>query len=162
MMFYLCDNLPIQEVFHPDYFDYFKMYTGWSEEKINKHLASWIPDHFLVTFTELRKTFGPLYYNNWHKGGFLRNSGKRMRPFNRNGQAFGEQKGAYLSSHYESNGTGDAHFINATPEEVQLYIMENPEDFPFIYRMEHVSITPTWNHIETAIKRDGEILLFQP
>lgn len=161
-MFYLTDYLPIQEIFHPDYFKYFKDHTSWNEGKINRHLATWVPGYFLETFRELRKVFGPMYINNWHAGGDIKNAGKRLRIFQRAGIVYGEQVGAAMSSHYGSNGTADFH-CNAEPQEVFGYIMENPEDFPHIYRMEHFEITPTWNHIETCSKRPTpRIKVFKP
>jgi hypothetical protein len=158
----LTNHLPIQEFFHPDYFDYFKNHTSMTPKEIEEHLATWVQPHFLTTFTQLRQHFGPCYLNNWHASGVIRNAGKRMRPFVRKGIGYGEQVGAFLSSHYESNGASDCHFTREDPKSVQEYILANLDKFPHVYRMENAHYTETWNHIETITERLKPINVFIP
>ena len=90
--------------------------------------------------------------NNWHTGGSFKNSGLRDWHF---------PIGAPYSSHYCGN-TFDMRCKKVTPQTTYKYILDNQDKFPYIIRMEHISKTETWNHIEVGGKRIGEIKIFNP
>jgi uncharacterized protein (DUF952 family) len=159
--FKLSDHCPYQEFFHPDYIDYFKG-IGWNESRIFDHIKHWVNPVFIDTYESLRKRYGALYLNNWHSGGSFKNAGKRIHPFVHNGKTYGESVGAPMSSHYESNSTGDFHFVDKTPQEVQWDILNNPDRFPHIYRMESTKVTTGWLHVEAGERMPGGIIIFSP
>ena len=93
----------------------------------------------------------PITVNDYEWGGNFRYSG--VRPYT-------YLEGAKFSSHRYGN-TADCKFKDLTATWVQRYIMSHQDDFPNIVRMEDVTITKTWLHIECG-KRSGPIVVFRP
>lgn len=81
-------------------------------------------------------------------------------------------EGAKFSTHRYGN-TDDLKFKGITPVEVQKHILDNPDMYPHIVRMENAEITRKvrdvdgtdivfeWLHIECGY-RDGPIIVFNP
>ena len=157
----LSAHFPYQEFFHPDYIKYFKA-IGWTEHRIFDHLKRWVNPAFIDNYESQRRRYGSLWLNDWHLGGDIRNAGKRLRPFIFNGVEYGEREGAPMSSHYESNSTGDFHYESVTPEEVQADVLHNQDDFPHLYRIEDAKLTKTWFHQEIGERSRNGIIIFKP
>jgi hypothetical protein len=91
--------------------------------------------------------------NDWLWGGNFVNSGLRL-PKGDVGAEFSGHKFGYV---------GDGKFEKSEAAEVHKMILDNPEKFPYITRMESILATPTWVHLETSsTRRDGDIKVFQP
>jgi len=104
-----------------------------------------------VVLEKLREYTGSITVNDYEWGGNFKYSGTRPYTY---------KKGAAFSSHRYGNTT-DCKFKGITPLEVQTYILDNPDDYPHIVRMEDAAITKTWLHIETGF-RSGDIKVFKP
>ena len=151
-------KLPTQEVFHPDFFRYLKNRTRWSERAIHAYLCRSVDDGLVQTFAALRKRYGPLYGNNWHTGGGIKNAGRRLHAFGVGDKTYGQNYGALLGGHY-LGGTVDWHFSRITPLEVQADILANPDDWPHVCEMEDANYTlgktTPWLHLRTGRRIDG-------
>lgn len=110
-----------------------------------------IDPRLLETLDDLRAKFGPITVNTWEQGGRFELSG--YRPWNC-------KIGAKYSSH-KLGAAADCKFKEVSAIVVQNYILANPDDFPYVVRMEDATITKTWCHIETGNRR-GAIIVFKP
>lgn len=96
------------------------------------------PD-ILIAADNLRDIFGPCWVNNWHEGGKIDSAG--LRPPN-------DTTGAMWSAHRQGKAL-DLKFMQATPEEVRLWIRGHVDD-PRIGGINRVELdTPTWVHIDS-------------
>ena len=90
--------------------------------------------------------------NNWNINGPYKSSGLRAP----------DDVGAKLSTH-KAGCTADAKFKNHTIPEVFNHIMSYPKKYPYISRIESITVTPTWLHIEVStLPRVGDIIVFNP
>ena len=103
------------------------------------------------TLEAIRARFGAIVVNGTYKGKRFTNSGLRLPD---------SDIGAKLSAH--KFGTAcDCKFYDATPLEVQNYIIRHQSEFPNITRLENAMTTVTWLHVEVG-KRKGSINVFYP
>ncbi len=138
----LSENFDLRELVAPDIY-----------EKIGERAADWINANTIETLEGLRADFGPITINTWHNGGSYRQSGIRSPD---------SHVGSKFSSHKFGCGF-DLKFSGYDAETVFHNILKNPENYPFISRMENAEITKTWLHIEiTSKKRQGNIYVFNP
>ena len=95
-----------------------------------------INPRLLASYDQLRKKFGPCTINNWHIGGNFTESGLRVP---------GDEYYSQFSQHSYGNA-GDGKFSLITPEEIRIYILANPDEFPYITFLE--LDTDSWLHID--------------
>ena len=103
----------------------------------------------------LRNEFGSITINNKYWGGRFNWSGYRTRT---------SGVGAKFSQHKFGRAL-DLKFKDATPIEVQNYIIENEEMFYKLglRRLEDANITKTWLHIDTmSANKFNKIHVFKP
>jgi hypothetical protein len=102
----------------------------------------------------LRDKFGSITINNDYLGGSYNYSG--VRPFDC-------KIGAKFSAHKFGRGL-DLKFKEATPEEVQAYILQNESLFlnTGLTRLEDAAITKTWLHIDCTYTGLNNIHIFKP
>jgi len=147
----ISDNFDIRELVHPDIFDICGMR---SKAYINPHLPTTL-ETLKRCLTELLDSdkVESVVVNNWIWGGAYIDSGLRLPRGN---------VGSKLSGH-KFGTCADTKYNHHTPQEVFAFITENQELFPYISRMEDISATPTWNHIEVGdSERVGNIYIFKP
>ena len=151
MQLKISDNFDIRELVHPDIFDICGMR---SKAYINPLLP--------ITLEAIKKSLTELLgddreesviVNNWIWGGDKVDSGLRLPHGN---------VGSKLSGH-KFGCAADTKYKYHTPQEAFEFIIANQDLFPYINRMEDISYTPTWNHIEVGSdKRVGNIYIFKP
>jgi hypothetical protein len=102
----------------------------------------------------LRKIHGPIIVNNWHIGGNYSESGLRD---------FSTSTGASYSIH-KFGGAMDLKFSKTTPKEVFEYILDNKEKmFELgLRRVENITATPTWLHVDSANTHSDTVVIFNP
>jgi hypothetical protein len=144
----LSKNFTTEEFIHPDII-----------KKLGDKRSSNIVNNFLIKQVQLiRDKFGPVIINGKYGGKNFINSGVRKASFYK---TLGVIRESY-STHLWCN-TADLKFKNITPIEVYDYILNNPNEFPYIVRMENAHKTKTWLHIECGRFRDGyKIEVFNP
>lgn len=129
-------------------------------KKLGDARASNLVNIYLVKSAQaIRDRFGPTIINGKINGKEFIDSGIRKASFYKNWR--GAIKESY-STHLWGN-TGDLKFKNTTPIEVFDYILNNPNEFPFIVRMENAYKTKTWLHIECGKFRNSTTIeVFDP
>jgi hypothetical protein len=120
--------------------------------RIGNRCADFLNPMLAPTCQALRDEFGSIIINDYMWGGKFTDSGLR--------EPHGII-GARFSAHKFGNAA-DLKFKTMTPIEVQSMIMEDPSKFPYITRMENAEITKTWLHIETSVRRNSPIKIFNP
>jgi len=110
-----------------------------------------IDPRLIETIEAIREKFGRTTINTWEFGGRFEYSGYRPCSY---------KKGAKYSSHRFGN-TADLKFPDVAPIVVQQHIIANPDDFPYVIRMEDAEVTKTWLHVETG-RRRRPIKVFKP
>lgn len=120
-------NFILQELVHP------KLYKSRGVNAL-----SYVDPAVISVAQHLRHRFGPITINNWHTGGRYKDSGVRLT------------YGSRTSAHMFGKAL-DLKFGNATVKEVYDYILANQTVMYALglRRMEHISCTPTWLHIDT-------------
>lgn len=110
----------------------------------------------LRSLTTLRKKFGPITVNNWNWGGNYKFSG--LRPPT-------TSVGAEFSMH-KYGKAADCKFRDATPQEVQEFVLAHQQCFPDIRRMEDWNFTKgvntPWLHFDVANTTSPTIEVFRP
>jgi len=106
----------------------------------------------------IRERFGPVVVNNWHTNGssftnqIYRHSGLRRM----------DSKIGSSRSQHKWGKAFDCKFEDYEPHQVFNYIVDHPEDFPLITRLENVKHTPTWLHFDTKETDGDDIYVFNP
>ena len=141
----LSSNFTVEELVHPDII-----------KKLGaKRAANLISLYLIKELERLRDQYGAIHIN----GRRFINSGLRQASYYKN--KIGLMKQSY-STHQWGN-TADLKFSNGIkPAEVYDYILDNPNKFPFIVRMENAHKTKTWLHIECGAYREDTIRVFNP
>lgn len=106
----------------------------------------------LRALDKLREKFGAITVNNWRTGGPYKESGLREQS---------TKTGAPKSAH-KRGMAADCKPFECTVHEVYAYILENPHEFPEIRRVENITHTPTWLHIDTVDHPGKGIKVFNP
>lgn len=144
-MSYHCKHFIIEELVHPTVLEKYGEEESW--KMLNTGMLKVI-DH-------LQEQLGTCTINNYKWGGECENSGLRVN------------YGSAGSAH-RFGCAYDLKFKNASVAEVHKYIEENQEELYELglRRVEHISATPTWTHIDCKPATDkvgpGEIYFFQP
>ena len=128
----LTKNFTLEELVHKDII-----------AKVGDRSADFLHIALAPTLQAMRDKFGSIVVNGMYKGKEFTRSGLR-RPHGR--------IGAMLSAH-KFGCAADCKFTDITPIEVQKYIMDHQDEFPYITRLENALITETWLHVETGSKR---------
>ena len=108
-------------------------------------------DRALATLVALRRRFGPCSINDWYWGGSYQYSGFRPPHCS---------IGAELSQH-KFGRAFDCKFANYSAEEVRDYVLNHPEEFPYIT---HIEGDVDWFHFDTRAIPDDVIapVIFYP
>ena len=138
----LSKNLSLHELVHPDFI-----------EVLGDRAALSICPKLIDTIQALRDQLqSPIKINDWHKGGKFKNSGLRI---------LHSPVGSKISMH-KTGHAADLKF-KVSPEKVYYHILNNPDKYPYITRMENIEHTASWLHIEAGDeKRAGNIEIFNP
>jgi len=141
----LTEHFSVQELVHPDII-----------KKLGvERAANLVSPYLLRGIEKLRAKYGPIHVN----GGNFTNSGMRKASFYKNKLGF--IKESYSTHLYGT--TADLKFSDTTAIEVYDTILANPDDFPYVIRMENAHITKTWLHIEFGkVRRNGKLEVFNP
>lgn len=118
--------------------------------------ANFISPFLIQTLEVIRARFGPIVINGEFRGLTFTNSGLRKA-------SYYKKLGIMIESYstHQYGNTADCKFPEATPAQIYDYILDNPDEFPFIVRMENAHITESWLHIECGKYRD-KIEVFNP
>lgn len=136
----LSDHFNLDELVHSDII-----------EVVGDRSADFLHPELIPTLEAIRARFGPIVINGTYKGKEFTDSGLRLP----NGNV-----GAKLSAHRFGTAC-DCKFYDATPLEVQNYIIRHQSEFPNITRLENAMTTVTWLHCEIG-KRKGSIKVYYP
>ena len=71
-----------------------------------------------------------------------------------------ESKTGYYISQHCLGKAADFHVVGMTIREVYDHILNNRELYPYIKRIENISKTPTWIHIDVANTESNDITIF--
>lgn len=148
-------NFHLQELVHP------KLYSVLGER-----VQDWLNPMLPFCCQALRDEFGPMIVNDWwwelDKEDWespmawitcYTDSGLRLPQ---------GDVGAIYSSH-RGGCAVDLKFLQGAPAAAQKQILEDPESYPYITRMENVEITKVWLHVEVGKRRPGDnIIVFNP
>ena len=168
----LTTNFQLQELVHPEIY-----------AKVGERCADWLHHDLAPTLQQLRDDFGPIEVNTWVWGGAFVDSGLRKGVYDPTDnelqvltsrlfddaitfENYREElkrmhsKYAEFTAH-RGGAAADAKFEDADPQQVQAYILANPDKYPTIVRMENAAITTTWLHLEVGTRRQP-IQIFNP
>lgn len=106
----------------------------------------------LMSADAMRKRFGAIVVNNWHKGGAFEESGFRGST---------TATGARYSQHKYGRAL-DCKPRDASPREVFEYILAHPDEFPYVTTLEDIEATPTWVHIDCRNNPSAGIRIVKP
>ena len=133
---YICEHFGIEELVPKEVF----------KKRGNK---AWelLDESALMTIDKLRDKFGSMTINNWKWGGDRNWSGLRT------------SDSPYYSafSQHSFGRAFDIIFKSVTTDEVRNYILDNPDEFPFISGIE---MGTSWLHIDT--RNTNRIKKFYP
>ena len=140
----ISQNFDIRELVHPDI---------WNHPAIGDRCIDFLHPNLSVTLEEIKhETADILTINDWHWGGSRVNSGLRVP---------NDNLYAKMSAH-KFGVAVDIKPKHMSAEELYYHILSNQDKYPFIKRIEDISATPTWVHIEVGSKRFGDIIVFNP
>ena len=107
-----------------------------------------LDERALKTIDKLRDVFGSVTINDWQWGGVNEYRGLR-------------ESSCTIGAKYSQHRFGrafDCHFRNVSADSVREYILQHPEEFPFICSLE---MNVTWLHFD--VRNYGpEVLKFNP
>lgn len=167
-------SFDVRELVHPDIYNH---------PAIGDRCIDWINPNLPLTLEDLkRNTNDVITVNDWCFGGKYKDSGMRL-PFEiptieqmhniitgSGSEAIMHERmvkafmgvGARLSGHKYGN-TVDAKSKYLRTEELYYHILSHQDKYPFIVRVEDISLTPSWVHFEVSHKqRTGDIYVFKP
>lgn len=104
--------------------------------------GAWVvfDDRALMTLDAIRDKFGATFVNNWQIGGNLDSRGYRPKD---------DTEGAFDSQHRLGNAF-DCTFKTVKVPEVRAYILNHPDEFPFITGIEK---DVSWLHFDTGNRK---------
>ncbi|AFN37522.1 hypothetical protein pp2_289 [Vibrio phage phi-pp2] len=139
---YKCKHFKIQELVTP------QMHAAWGER-----CWSLFDDRLLRTLDALRERFGPCTINDWSWGGSFKYSGFRDENFYGSTQKYLDSR-----SQHKYGRAADCKFRNNTADQVRKYILENPEEFPYVKFIECSPLangtSMSWVHIDVRNSED--------
>ncbi len=143
---YKCNHFKIYELVTPE------MYNKWGEK-------CWqlFDERILITLDALRERFGSCVVNDWKWGGRFDDSGFRDENFYSSVEAYFRSR-----SQHKFGRAVDAKF-KVPAHEVRKYILENPDEFPYVTFIEVGPLKDgsvmTWVHIDV---RNGDLTCWSP
>ncbi|AJT61198.1 hypothetical protein AVU32_gp357 [Vibrio phage ValKK3] len=145
---YKCKHFKIQELVTP------QMYRDWGEK-----CWTLFDDRLLRTLDALRERFGPCTINDWSWGGSFDDSGMRDENF------YGStQKYLASRSQHKYGRAADCKFRDIAAHEVRKYILENPDEFPYVKFIECGPLKSgnamTWVHID--VRNGTDVYCWSP
>lgn len=138
-------------IYIPKHFDVKELVTPDLYKKYGENCLQFFCPYALATLDQLREKFGPATVNDWAWGGGYTESGLRSFDF-----------GGILNRSLHKFGKAfDVKFKNHTAEEVRQYIINNPDEFPYIVGLE---LDVSWLHFDTRNRKGnkGRLFLFKP
>jgi hypothetical protein len=99
-----------------------------------------------ITDLKRDKNCGSVYINTWLWGGHFFNSGLRELK---------SGVGRKRSEHKKANAY-DLKFKDGFLQIAYEYLIENQEKYPNIRRVENISVTPTWLHLDGKEHNNGD------
>ncbi|EOV9323797.1 hypothetical protein ACN5WI_002721 [Vibrio parahaemolyticus] len=111
-----------------------------------------LDDRLLRTLDALRKRFGPCTINNWSWGGSFNQSGLRDVSFYGSVPKFEASR-----SQHKYGRAADCKFRDYSASEVRKYVLENPDEFPFITFLE---VGIGWFHLD--VRNGDNIVCWSP
>lgn len=168
----LTANFQLQELVHPEIY-----------ARVGARCADWLHPSLVTTLQQLRDDFGPIEVNTWVWGGAFVDSGLRkgvyepsdnelrlltsrlfdgLETFEGYREELKRMHSKYAEFTAHRGGTAaDLKFEDADPEQVQHYILANPNKYSTVVRMENAQITNTWLHLEVGVRHQN-IQVFDP
>ncbi|EMB9233725.1 hypothetical protein U9608_001221 [Vibrio alginolyticus] len=123
------------------------MHSVWGEK-----CWTLFDDRLLRTLDALRKRFGPCTINNWSWGGSFNQSGLRDVSFYGSVPKFEASR-----SQHKFGRAADCKFRDYSASEVRKYVLENPDEFPFITFLE---VGINWFHFD--VRNGDNIVCWSP
>jgi len=112
----------------------------------------YIDRELLLDLDQLSEDIGGIIVNNYSRGGRLSESGLRR---------LDTATGAKLSLHKYGKAF-DCHPLKLSPQELYKHILDNRKKYPSIMRMEDITKTPGWVHIDSGWHPNDLIMIVQP
>ena len=144
---YKCEHFGIAEITPPAL-----------HAKFGEKLWSLFDERLLMTLDALRKQFGTCTINDWSWGGAYKDSGLRDENFYSSTQAYLNSR-----SQHKYGRAADCKFKNVSAQEVRKYILQHPEQFPYITFIECAPLNNgsdmNWVHIDV---RNGDLTCWSP
>ncbi|MBL4831615.1 MAG: hypothetical protein JKY55_17240 [Aliivibrio sp.] len=140
----------IKKYTQPKYFTLEELIDQTTFNQFGNKAWWFLDEKALITLDQLREAFGALTVNNWAIGGAYQHSGFR-HPLS--------AIGAKLSQH-KFGRAFDVKSKHYTPEQMQAFIIANPERFPYITTIENASQTKTWLHFDVRLRFEPNIVVF--
>lgn len=143
------------------YFKIYELVCNHIYEEYGEKAWIFVPTWMIETLDALREHFNaPIIVNTYHSGGDLRQRGVRCIKCRLVKERLEEGK-PYASTHYTFQAI-DLNVKGWSPKNVYKEILKNRKKFPHIKRMEDISYTPTWTHIDNKDVGKKEIYIFKP
>lgn len=145
----LSHHFAVKELVHPDILD----------KLGDKRAAATISIYLVKQLEIIRSRFGATFINGNFNGKTYFDSGLRKASFYKT--RWGRIRESFSTHQY--GNTADCKFIDFTPIEIYNHIILNPEEYPYILRMENAHKTIGWLHIECGLRDpNDEIEVFDP
>jgi len=123
-------------------------------KKYGESAWRFIDEKLIITMDALRENLGrPIIINSYGRN--LHQRGLRA-----NKDEIVESKTGYYISQHCLGKASDFHVVGMTIREVYDHILNNRELYPYIKRIENISKTPTWIHIDVANTESNDINIF--
>ena len=143
------------------YFEIYEIVCPHIYKEYGEFTWNLIPNWMKITLDALREHFNkPITVNNYHWNGNLTQRGVRcikcklVQDRLKSGEV-------YASAHYTFQAF-DFSIKGLSSQEIYDEILKNQHKFPYIRRMENISYTPTWVHVDNKPTNKKEIHVFIP
>jgi len=121
-------------------------------ERLGDDAWNLLDEKALRALESIREKFGPIIVNNWHAGGQYKESGLREQD---------TRTGAPKSAHKRGMAF-DCKSSKYTPAQMCAYVMANPDEFPYVRRIENPDDTRTWLHVDSVEHAGKTPRVFKP
>lgn len=147
-------------MYRPKYFKIKELVCPHIYKQYGERAWDFFQEDFLRDLDTLREILGvPIVINNWSTGGQYSQSGTRC-PFCELVQKDLKKGKLNMSTHAIFQGI-DAKPQGGSIKSASQKVLENQDKFRAIKRMESISFTPTWLHLDTRGSHKG-IKVFNP
>ena len=138
--------------YRPEHFELFELVGPDVFQARGEGAWELLDPRALMTLDALRRVFGPCVVNNWRTGGTFKESGFR---------GSNTETGARYSQHKYGRAF-DCKFREATPIDVQAYVLDHPGDFQYLTTIEDAEITRTWLHFDVRLNAVDGVRIVRP